>query len=633
MKDFASKYRYQLILVLVSFLLYGNTLKNDYSLDDEFVTGAGNITAKGIRAIPKIFRSFHVQDESKNTYEYRPIVKVAYAIEHQLFGVNPHISHLFNILLYALSLVLLFKLLKLLFNDLSPFTLFLVTLVYACLPIHSEVVVSLKNRDVILSFIFTMIAFIHVLKYTETKKWYHFVILFVCVALALLSKYDILPFLMIGPLCLYQRDKLNLKFIFLVAFISFIAFASTKILRRNLLNREDAARVFLYFESPLYFDHSFMLKISAALNSLGFYAKMLLWPTHMACYYGFNVIPVYSFTSVYAILGILSLGGLAYVFFKNFKKPDFLWYGAVFFGASISMYLNFIRPAPGIVADRFLFFASIGFALIAVQVLFFDKKMKRYPADYKQLKPFQKGISIVLLICCAFLIIKRNNEWKGKLSIFEADSKNYPESVKLSLLATSQLILEMPRKDGPIKENEKLNKVRSSEKLLINAIKIDSTCTGCYNNLGFLYLSYEQDPASALTYLRLGFKGDTTKKEVACNVGIAFLRLNKIDSAKIFLMKAIKLDKEKKFMVPYEALQALYIQTDPNAGIKFFKEQLEEDPKSEAFNILLGKTYFDIKDTLNSLKYYKKVIEINPNNGTVVDFVNRVEVLMNKKYF
>jgi len=74
-------------------LFYGNILKNDYSLDDSIVTEKDNITSKGFRAIPKLLKSYYLERADNMKFEYRPIVKISFAIEHQFFGVNVIISH------------------------------------------------------------------------------------------------------------------------------------------------------------------------------------------------------------------------------------------------------------------------------------------------------------------------------------------------------------------------------------------------------------------------------------------------------------------------------------------------------------------------------------------------------------
>lgn len=632
MKIFFQKYKYQIILLLVSLVLYGNITQNSYALDDEFVTGKDHVTSKGFKAIPEVFKTFHVKDESDNKYEYRPMVKVSFCIESGIFGVNPHRGHFFNIIFYWLALILLFKLLRLLFKEIPEFTLFLVVLLFAFIPVHSEVVDSLKNRDVVLSFIFTLLGFLQIILYIDTKKWYRLLSGFLFFILAYLSKFDVVPFMIIIPLILLKQRKINLKIIIGIVVLFLLAFVMYKLTKRGIMGRAGGVehRLFMYFENPLYFDKSFALKMSSALNSLGFYVKMLLFPTKMASYYGYNVLPVFSFTSVYAVTGILAVGILIWFFIRKFNKPDLIWHGVVFFGASVSMYLNIIAPAPGIVADRFLFFASIGFCLIVVQLLFFDPKTKKYPAQFSNLNIKQKSILLIVLLFFGGLIISRNKEWKDRLTLFEADVKNYPESVKLSLLTSSEVIVQLADPNSPMPQNKKMDKMLMSEKLLVNAVKEDPSCNGCCNNLAYLYLTYKQDPASALIYLKPAYKRDTLKKELLANLGICYYRLNKIDSAKYFLFKAVKQSRGTQFTVPYEVLGSCYANGDVKEGIEFFKKELEAQPGSELLNVSLAQLSFINKDTVACLKYYKDALNINPSNARVTRFVFQLDSLLKR---
>ena len=148
-----------------------------------------------------------------------------------------------------------------------------------------------------------------------------------------------------------------------------------------------------------------------------------------------------------------------------------------------------------------------------------------------------------------------------------------------------------------------------------------------------MFLTYERDPAAALPYLNLAYKLDSTKKEVICNIGIAYFRLGQIDLAKKYLFLAIEKDKKKDFTVPYEVLQDLFSRTNINEGLQFFYEKVKQYPNSELLNVLMGKTCYEAKDTANSIKYYKVALNINPNNTQVNDFVTKLEVEFAKKHW
>src|SRR5580700_11178998 len=98
---------YLLIFGLV-FLLYGNSIRNNYALDDNYVTVTtpekpnNPRIEKGISGIPKLFTTHYIESATQS-FEYRPLVLVTFAIEYQFFGSNPHVSHFISVLLYAIT--------------------------------------------------------------------------------------------------------------------------------------------------------------------------------------------------------------------------------------------------------------------------------------------------------------------------------------------------------------------------------------------------------------------------------------------------------------------------------------------------------------------------------------------------
>jgi hypothetical protein len=86
-------WRLWLAMFLLTFLLFGNTLPHGYNLDDEFVTKNHPFTSKGFAGIEEIFKSPYYSDNMGYSYEYRPVTHLSFAIEHQLFGEHPSISH------------------------------------------------------------------------------------------------------------------------------------------------------------------------------------------------------------------------------------------------------------------------------------------------------------------------------------------------------------------------------------------------------------------------------------------------------------------------------------------------------------------------------------------------------------
>ena len=193
---------YYLLIFLTAFLLYANTIPNSFSFDDDYVTYHNAQIKKGIKGIPEILTSRYSLKEN-HTFGYRPIAKVTYAIEYQFFGENPHISHLFNIFLYALTGIFLFILLKKLFSKYNSFILLMTTLLFMAHPVHTEVVASLKNREEILSFLFSILTLITLINYLRGKKLIRLLLSILLFILAILSKLNAVIFVLIIPLALY----------------------------------------------------------------------------------------------------------------------------------------------------------------------------------------------------------------------------------------------------------------------------------------------------------------------------------------------------------------------------------------------------------------------------------------------
>jgi tetratricopeptide (TPR) repeat protein len=198
-----------LILIVGVFLLFGNALKNKYNFDDELVTVNHKLTSKGFSAIGDIFKSYYYEDDMGYKYEYRPVTTASFAIEHQLFGESPFISHLINVLLYALS-VLLVYLIVLSISSRNVLFSAVTAIVFLCFPLHTEAVASIKNRDEILSLFFALLSTYFLLKFIQKKQHYMLVFIAIFFVASLLSKMSTLSFLLILPLLtimFYNIDK------------------------------------------------------------------------------------------------------------------------------------------------------------------------------------------------------------------------------------------------------------------------------------------------------------------------------------------------------------------------------------------------------------------------------------------
>lgn len=611
-----------LLFFCLSFILYGNTLFNGYALDDQFVTEK-NYTNDGLKSVKRIFYSYYAEKDGSNNYEYRPLVKLSFAIEHQFFGVKPWVGHFINIVLYAIALFLLFKLLLLIFDNYTSLFSLLIVIVFAAHPTHTEVVASLKNRDILLCFIFCMLTLLYLNKYIKTSKITSLALAIIMSVLAFLSKLDASIYIILAPFILYKKHlKKNWKTLF-VLFTFFIGFIILKLIRIVLLDKIQQERILKYEENPLHFSHSFIDNISATFNSLGFYIKSLIIPNNLSSYYGYNTIPLFNFFSFYAFIGYISLIVLIYFFIKDLKVKSPIWYSVVFFGASVSIYLNLIRPAPGIVADRFLFSPSIGWSIFLVFILL---KLNNN-INLKSFKETSIGFKfpfITILVIYSGMSISRNTDWKNRLTLFEKDSKKLPSSVVLNLLYSNEVLVNITKNSSNYTEKEITQQIKQSILCLNNVLKIDSLNTTALNNLAYLKQNVLNDFNSALYYYKKAFSIDSLKYEVHYNLTYCLYRTGNKKEAQENIIKLYKKGNSENQQVLDLMCYILIDNKDYNTGFSIFSDLVKKQPQNSNLNIILGNFYLATKDSVNAKKCYEIAFDLDKKNTQLIEIISRL---------
>ena len=139
-----------LVLFVFVFFLYGNTLFHDYALDDFIVITGNSYTKQGIKGIGDIlthdaFVGAYGEALELTGGRYRPLSIVMFAVEYEIFGLNPFFGHFFNVLFFAFVCCFVLLLMSRLFVDKNNWIAFVIALLFASHPIHTEVVANIKT--------------------------------------------------------------------------------------------------------------------------------------------------------------------------------------------------------------------------------------------------------------------------------------------------------------------------------------------------------------------------------------------------------------------------------------------------------------------------------------------------------
>lgn len=461
------------VLALVTFLCFINVVKNGYSLDDQMVTTAEHaLVSKGLGGIKEIFTSNYSSVAGKS-FEYRPIAVSTFAIEYQIWGFNPKLSHLVNLLLYILLVILVFKvLLRLLPSQVE--TAFGISLIFALHPLHNEVVVSLKNREEILVAIFGFLCFRSLLVHLQTKQKKALLASYLFFLLGSFTKLTIDPFGFLVVFSAWYFGRGSVKKLVIV-FVMYTLLSQLFYWTGYAFLSKGFHRTFDVIENPLT-QVAFFDRIPAALGVLVHYIKLFIWPNPLISYYGLGAVPISGWGDVYFFVGLCIMVCAIVVFVKQVKSRSLLGYGIVIFLFLLATYLNFPVLAPGIMAERLAFLAVLGFSVIVIALA----------NSYLKQQQVQLGL-IVLSVLYILVNINRTPEWKSLTSLLEADTQKGVTSVKLfNALAENYQAMA-----GKETNNEQLraNYLKKAEEGYLEVIKIYPEHGGAYNNLGTLYAS------------------------------------------------------------------------------------------------------------------------------------------------
>lgn len=649
------KYAYWLIFLL-TFVYYGNTVFNDYALDDAIVITQNDYTQKGIAGISDIFKNelftgfFKVKKDLVAGGRYRPLSMVTFALEIEFFGQNPHVSHFINVLLFALLAVMLLMVMnKLLLQRFKADSWIqsiplLTTLIYLAHPIHTEVVANIKGRDEIMSLLGALAAFYFILKAVEgNEKWKNLFFAFVVYLLAMFSKEIAATFIVTIPLALWFFTDTKPKNIFHTAMpllaATFIYFA----VRQSVLG-EGGIKTMPELMNNSFLEMNASQKYATIMYTMGIYIKLLFFPHPLTYdYYPYHI-PITEWSSWHAWLSLMVVLFLAWLALKNFTQKSLLSFSILFYAISLAPVSNFLFPVGVFMNERFVFVASIGFALIVAYFI----------ATYlpKKIKSEQTRIALLAIIMLAFAVktISRNSDWKNDFTLFTTDVKVSTHGAKSNCSAGGKLIEEAIKPDNEAVRNDYL---KLAIKYLNHSLQIYPNYGDALLLLGNGYFEYNKNIDSSIwAYRKLltlnpehnlaysntelilrstdsvnykikvwedYFTINPNRFEVNYQLGILYGRYkNDLPRAKYYLLRAFAAN-PKDIAVNKDLGVAYGMSAQYDSSLIFLKKAVEIDPKDAQTMVNIGITYLNLNQTDQALDYFQQAMKMDPKVNIPID--------------
>ncbi len=581
MKIFEVNRNILFLSIIISFILYGNTLGHQYALDDAIVITKNEFTQQGLNGIADIFTHesftgfFGRNKELVSGGRYRPLSIATFAIEYEFFGNNPFLSHLINLLLYAIIGFLIYIVFTSLFKNklgesFAKKISLLAALIFLIHPIHTECVANIKGRDELLSLLFSLWAFLQIIRFHEYKKIQHIILAPVLLFSAMLAKENAITFVVIIPLALWFFTKSKPISIINTAIILFSSAILFIMVRTSVIGG-------LSFDTPSELMNNPFLaatntqRTATILYTWLIYFKLLLFPHPLTFdYYPYHI-PIVDFTKPAVILSSIILVAFVILIFWGLKSKKIIIFSILAFTISFSIVSNLVFSIGTFMNERFVFMPSVfwclGFAYLLI--IMYDQIKSKKLINYTSIL-----VLGYLLIFYPIKTISRNKAWKDDLTLFTTDVLTSKNSAKSNCSAGGKLWES--GKEIANKEKQKSLYVKS-EKYLRKAVKIHPNYADAWLLLGNLLFDAKNDTeGSALCYMNV-LKIQPQNKNAWRNIDIVLQNSNDRQIQLNYYQQLQNLD-PNKYIINYRlgVLHGRYF-NNLNKGIKYLEQAVQID--------------------------------------------------------
>ena len=448
------------VIFFFGVLLYANTLGHEFAQDDAIVLYDNAFVQEGLAGIPEIFQydTFYgfFQEAGKAKLvaggRYRPFTLAMFALEVQLFGINPFIGHLVNALLNGLLGLLIYHLfLRLLDPKKRPALAFFIALgtalIFVAHPIHTEAVANIKGRDEIMALLGSLGALYFSLLAVQRSKISLHLLSGLIFLVGLLSKENAITFLAVAPLVFYFFTKSNLRTVigatlpFLLASILFL------IIRSSVLgfdfgdqSQEMMNNPFIKVENNAYLPFTQSEKTATITYGLGKYLQLLVFPHPLTHDYYPRQIGVMNWGDWRVIISLLAYLALLVYAIRRLVKKDLIAFGLLYFFITLSIVSNILFPIGTHLAERLLFMPSLAYCFL-LPVLIHRFMIGNKRLAFEKWKPALIVLGLVTL-AYAGKTLSRNPIWKNNYRLFTTDIQTSSNSAKLRNAVGGELVTQ-----------------------------------------------------------------------------------------------------------------------------------------------------------------------------------------------
>lgn len=419
------------IPALIAVVVYLNTLSHGFALDDYAAIIENADTRKGLSALGEIFSTSYrhgyilIADEL-----YRPLPKALFALCWELAPDSAFLGHALNVLLFALTVLVMYKLV-LRWWPARPQVAFVSALLFAVLPVHTEVVANIKSLDEILALLFGFISLDLFHRYHTSGQTRLLVFSMAAFFLAYLSKESSITLLPVFPLSLYITTDSSISRILKGSWFVLIPTVLFLLIRHQVLY----SNAFYEAAPPAVADNMLMvakepfLQLTSAVGMMGYYLASVFFPVNLTFDMSYpQVAPMEASDWRVLLTGVVLLESVA-VAFVGLKKrlPESL--ALLFFFCTVSVSSNIFMLIGTHYGERLMYLPSFGLVLLLALVLQRIPSMSSLKAS--ELKPLLLAVVMPVCVVFAVLTMMRNPVWANNGTLYASGLNSAPNSVRV----------------------------------------------------------------------------------------------------------------------------------------------------------------------------------------------------------
>ena len=383
----------------LALIAYSNSFSSGFVFDNSILMQDSRIKAVTPQNIDLILTQEYWYQWSL-TGLYRPLTTFSYLFNYTILGnaTQPAGYHWINFGLHAVNIGLVYALGLLLLGEITP--AFALAAVWSLHPLLTESVTNIVGRaDLLAAFGVFGVLLCHIMA-ASAVGWRKLAWLLVLAAVALIGLFSkestvvVIAAMVIFDLTWYGLKSWRARapgYLALALPLCFFLYV-----RYQVLSKIPAEQIG-HSDNPLY-RIDFWTARFTAVKVIGKYLWLLVWPNSLSCDYSYNQIPLVTWRfdnweDMKALIALAACLGAAVVALWCYRRQEAVLFFVAFFFVTLSPTSNLVIPIGTIMAERFMYLPSIGFAgclVVAVYAI-----CRRLPAAMQDPRIAPAVLSIV----------------------------------------------------------------------------------------------------------------------------------------------------------------------------------------------------------------------------------------------